>query len=259
MYDRLRADLPEHVIFRDIDGLVIGKAFPEQLEEKLRSCEVVFVVIGREWLSAANELGGRRLDEPQDFVRLEVEKALGSGLPVVPVLVSNATMPNADQLPESLQALSFRHGLRVRPDPDFHRDMDRLLAQYRTLLATSQAGEAARLPEAEGARHATPAEADDGANAEAEADSVVGNTKLSRADHIDLLLFIGGIVLAIVFAWLGPDWLAFNCLLFSFLYMMSHVLAYIVAGRRLDWWQTLTAAVLGVGAVRLVMVFFRFV
>jgi hypothetical protein len=60
-------------------------------------------------------------------VRLEVEAALQRKIPVIPLLIGSAAMPDAEQLPPSLRDLSFRNGRQIRPDPDFHRDMDRLL------------------------------------------------------------------------------------------------------------------------------------
>src|SRR5204862_7443754 len=81
--------------------------------------------------------GQRRLDDPADFVRREVERALTAGIPVVPVLVSQATMPGESDLPGSLRPLAMRHGVSVRPDPDFHRDMDRLVDQIAALLSAA--------------------------------------------------------------------------------------------------------------------------
>lgn len=71
--------------------------------------------------------GTRRLDNPADFVRIEVQSALDKGIPVIPVLVQQAKMPTEVELPEVLKALAYHNGISVRPDPDFHRDMDRLI------------------------------------------------------------------------------------------------------------------------------------
>ncbi len=68
-----------------------------------------------------------RLEDPGDSVRIEIESALKRQIPVIPVLVSGASIPSADRLPASVQDLSYRNGIEVRPDPDFHRDMDRLI------------------------------------------------------------------------------------------------------------------------------------
>lgn len=75
--------------------------------------------------------GKSRLADPADFVRLEIEAALKRQIPVIPVLVEGASIPPVDRLPTSLQGLSYRNGIVVRPDPDFHRDMDRLIEHLR--------------------------------------------------------------------------------------------------------------------------------
>ncbi len=86
------------------------------------------MVVGRTWLEAKDEGGRRRLDSTQDFVRIEIESALKRKIPVIPVLVGGASMPGPEQLPPSLEPLAYRNGAQVRSDPDFHRNMDRLIA-----------------------------------------------------------------------------------------------------------------------------------
>ena len=71
--------------------------------------------------------GGRRLDDPADFVRLEIEAALKRDIPVIPVLVDNVSPPKADQLPESLGSLAYRQAIPIRPPPDFQHDVERLI------------------------------------------------------------------------------------------------------------------------------------
>jgi hypothetical protein len=85
------------------------------------------VVIGRQWLNSVSESGLRRLDEPRDFVRVEIEAALQREIPLIPLLVQGATVPSENDLPSSLQDLSYRNAISIRPDPDFHYDVDRLI------------------------------------------------------------------------------------------------------------------------------------
>ncbi|HEX2992460.1 MAG TPA: hypothetical protein VHO49_17375, partial [Anaerolineales bacterium] len=73
----------------------------------------------------------KRLDDPEDFVRIEIESALRRDIPVIPLLVRGAQMPADEDLPPGLQSLVYRNGIPIRPDPDFHRDMDRLVAALR--------------------------------------------------------------------------------------------------------------------------------
>lgn len=134
IYDRLITQFPTDRVFRDLDSLQIGKPFPQALDEAVAEASVALIIIGPTWASISDAEGIRRLDNPSDFVRLEVEKALSAGFPVVPVMVSNASMPKVGELPESLRPLVFRHGVSIRPDPDFHNDMDRLIGKLSALL-----------------------------------------------------------------------------------------------------------------------------
>ena len=87
---------------------------------------VLLVIIGISWLKISDENGNRRLDDPDDFVRIEIESGLERNIPVIPILVGGAEVPRAQDLPISLQSLVFRNAISVRHDPDFHSDMKRL-------------------------------------------------------------------------------------------------------------------------------------
>jgi hypothetical protein len=134
IYDRLVAKFPKNQVFRDVDNMPLGITFPVHLKKVLGKCDVVLVIIGRDWLAATDAQGYRRLDDPSDFVRVEVEVALRANVPVIPVLVSNASMPQAADLPSSIRPLVMRHGMSVRPDPDFGHDMDRLIRGIEQVL-----------------------------------------------------------------------------------------------------------------------------
>jgi len=84
------------------------------------------------------ETGRRRLDDPRDFVRIEVEAALQRDIPVIPLLVQGAVMPSEEKLPTSLQSLTYRNGIPIRADPDFHRDVDRLIQALDAYLKQPQ-------------------------------------------------------------------------------------------------------------------------
>jgi hypothetical protein len=116
----------EHV-FKDVDSIPLGSDFRQILTERVAASDVFLTVIGDAWLSIIGKNGIRRIDDPGDFVRIEIEAALSCKIPVIPVLVGSSSVPQAEQLPRSLRELSFRNGLPVRPDPDFHNDMDRLI------------------------------------------------------------------------------------------------------------------------------------
>ena len=134
IYDRLVQRFEKEQIFKDVDSIPLGVDFREHLGRVVGQCDVLLAVVGNEWL-AADSSGRRRIDDAKDFVRIEIESALERKIPVIPVLVRGATMPSETDLPASLLPLSYRHGIAVRPDPDFHRDMDRLIAGLEGHLA----------------------------------------------------------------------------------------------------------------------------
>jgi TIR domain len=125
LYDRLAAHFPQK-IFMDIDNLEPGVDFVEAIEASVSSCDVLVAVIGKHWLNASDEEGKRRLDNPQDWVALEIGTALKRGIRVIPVLVENAVMPREGQLPEQLKTLVRRQALTVSNDR-FGTDSERLI------------------------------------------------------------------------------------------------------------------------------------
>jgi hypothetical protein len=112
-------------VFRDVDDINPGEDFVQRLETALADCAVLLAVIGRKWTTATDSRGQRRLDDPQDYVRLEIATALQRGLRVVPVLVDGVAMPSAPDLPDSLAALSRRQGSTLT-DGSWDDDVARL-------------------------------------------------------------------------------------------------------------------------------------
>ncbi len=135
IYDRLVKDFAPDAVFMDVDSIPYGVDFRTYLDEQVSQCEVFLAVIGRDWLRGKERKGRSRLEDPGDFVRIEIESALKRRIPVIPVLVGGASVPPAQQLPASIQDLPYRHAVVIRPNPDFHRDMDRLVDYPRTQLA----------------------------------------------------------------------------------------------------------------------------
>lgn len=103
---RLMTRLGKRNVFLDVDSIAGGELFPQRLEQALRASDLVLVLIGPRWLTIRDERGMRRLEQPGDFVRREVEGALLSGKPVVPLLLDGAAMPAAGELPPGLQRLA---------------------------------------------------------------------------------------------------------------------------------------------------------
>ena len=125
LYDRLAVKLGQNSVFYDIGSLAAGEDFVAAINERLRICNVVLVIIGPNWLTARAPDGTRRLDQSDDHVRREIELALERGVRLIPVLVGGAGMPTARDLPPSIAGLSSRNALQVS-DFDFDHGVDKL-------------------------------------------------------------------------------------------------------------------------------------
>src|ERR1700726_697180 len=137
LYDNLHNRFPQNEIFMDVDSLKPGIDFVQTIEERVGACDVLVAVIGKHWLSAADEEGRRRLDNPEDYVRLEVGTALKRGVRVIPALVEGASMPQPSQLPEDLKPLARRNALNVSHDR-FRADSERLIDSVEEVLEASR-------------------------------------------------------------------------------------------------------------------------
>ena len=124
LYDRLSRHFGAEHVFKDVDSVPLGVDFRRFVGDQVGRCDVLLAIIGPGWVGARNAQG-RRLDDPRDLVRIELASALKRDLPVVPILVGNASLPEEEALPGELRPLSYRNGTPLRPDPDFHSDVDR--------------------------------------------------------------------------------------------------------------------------------------
>src|SRR5262245_5063873 len=113
LFDQLEAVFPRDQLFMDVDNIPPGRDFVRVLEEQVAQCDVLLAVIGRGWLDARDHEGVRRLDKPDDFVRIEIASALREDKLVIPVLVQDARMPRPDELPEAIKPLARRHAVRL--------------------------------------------------------------------------------------------------------------------------------------------------
>jgi len=126
LYERLSQHFgPEHV-FKDIDTIPFGEDFVEHLEQAVGSCDVLIAVIGKQWLNATNDKHQRRLDDPKDYVRLEIQMALKRKIRVIPCLVGGATMPTQELLPKPLETLHRRRAFQIS-DTRFDSDLESLI------------------------------------------------------------------------------------------------------------------------------------
>ncbi|MGE0294105.1 MAG: toll/interleukin-1 receptor domain-containing protein [Hyphomonadaceae bacterium] len=137
IFDALEARFGRARVFKDVDNIPVGADFGQYIKGILPRCRVALILIGPHWADAKDGSGRPRLEDPSDWVRIEVETALATPkLQVVPVLLNGAQMPRAEQLPASLQPLLTLNAAVIRRDPDFRDDIDRLGAALRASLRT---------------------------------------------------------------------------------------------------------------------------
>lgn len=143
--DRLGMHFGDHAIFRDVDSIPAGMDFVRKVEETIRAARVLVAIIGPQWAEATDRQGRRRLDQADDPVRFELETALGLELPLVPVLVKQARMPEREELPASLAALHAINAVIIPPEPYFAEGVKRLAAAIEALITPAAASAPARV------------------------------------------------------------------------------------------------------------------
>ncbi|MGZ8846536.1 MAG: SUMF1/EgtB/PvdO family nonheme iron enzyme [Pyrinomonadaceae bacterium] len=126
LFDNLASRFGKDRIFMDFDKLEGGEDFETAIEQAVGSCEILLAIIGRHWLTVS-EGASRKLENPKDFVRLEIVKALDRNIRVIPVLVQGAAMPKPEDLPDDLVKLTRRHALRLDDGKSWHDDVDELI------------------------------------------------------------------------------------------------------------------------------------
>lgn len=154
----LKRDLPDRPVFHDIASIEIGEDFGIAIERALGHCAVLLVVIGPRWLDAQHPHGGRRIDDEDDWVRIEILTGLQGNLRVVPVLVGSAAMPGGNQLPDALKLLVRRNAHEIT-DKRWDFDVGELVKALRRIPAHGvEKGSATPPSQAAHAGIVTPAE-----------------------------------------------------------------------------------------------------
>jgi hypothetical protein len=113
LFDDLTLHFSHQSVFMDVMALEPGRDFRKAIDQSVAACSVLLAIIGQHWLEARDALGHRRLDDPNDFVRIELASALRRDIPVVPVLVRGAKMPHVDELPDDLKDLAYRNAVEL--------------------------------------------------------------------------------------------------------------------------------------------------
>jgi hypothetical protein len=150
IFDRLVARYGKQSVFMDIDNIPIGTDFRTHIQAELRKTDVLIVVIGSRWLGT-DAAGAVRMSQESDPVRAEVEAAVARDLPMIPVLVDGAKMPDAAALPASFGKFAFLNAAEVATGRDFHPHLDRLIAAIdKTFPGGAAAGRPPVAPQASG-------------------------------------------------------------------------------------------------------------
>src|ERR1035441_3955762 len=113
LFDDLTSHFSDKSVFMDVAAIEPGRDFRKAIDQSVANCDALLAIIGLEWLEAKDATGGRRLDDPNDFVRIELASALRRDIPVVPILVRGAKMPRAEQLPDDLKELAYRNAVEL--------------------------------------------------------------------------------------------------------------------------------------------------
>jgi hypothetical protein len=126
LYDRLQAEFGKGNVFMDFDSIPYGVDFREHIKQMIDGSKVLVALIGPGWFGKRRQRP-RRIDDPGDFVRLEIAYALQRGIPIIPVLINETLMPKASELPSDIEALVFRNAVSLDVGIDFHHHADRLV------------------------------------------------------------------------------------------------------------------------------------
>lgn len=149
IYDRLKAAFGAENVFKDSYNIKPGMDFRGAIREAVGGCDVLLVLIGPDWLNVTVGDGTRRLDVPDDWLRLEIETGLQRDrAQVIPVLVGGASIPSADALPLAIRELAFKNAVTLHDDPYFDRDIEALIGSLRARDEQDAAPPSAPLPPA---------------------------------------------------------------------------------------------------------------
>ena len=127
--DALEKRLGKDTVFRDVEDIEPGEDFVKALERNLQNARVFLVIMGKDWLTVKDSQGRRRLENPNDYVRIEIESALRLDGLIIPVLVEGAVMPKPEELPPSIAAMANRQAIEMT-DSRWDEDIERLIETF---------------------------------------------------------------------------------------------------------------------------------
>jgi hypothetical protein len=124
-------------VFMDVDDVPYGVDFVDHIENVLGSCAVMVVMIGPSWTTITDKKGRRKLDQPDDLVRGEIAAALKRKIPVIPVLVEDASMPDAEDVPDDIRGLTRRNFIELT-HRRWEADVQQVLRAVEKLMGAAQ-------------------------------------------------------------------------------------------------------------------------
>ena len=136
LFDDLTRTFGENSVFMDVAGINPGIDFRKAIDDNVAGCGVLLAMIGPTWATISTSAGTRRLEDPNDFVRLEIASALSREVAVIPVLVHDAKMPHPDQLPDNLKDLAYRNSVEIT-HARWNSDVQLLIDALRQYVAAS--------------------------------------------------------------------------------------------------------------------------
>jgi hypothetical protein len=136
LYDDLVRTFGDDSVFMDVAGINPGSDFRKAIDDNVAGCGVLLAMIGPNWATIANSSGQRRLEDENDFVRLEISSALKRNVAVIPVLVHEAKMPRPEELPDNLKDLAYRNSVEIT-HTRWNSDVQLLTNALRQYVASS--------------------------------------------------------------------------------------------------------------------------
>ena len=133
LYNELQKYFSKDQIFKDFNTILPGDDFVVSIDNALRKCDVLIVIIGKDWLNMKDASGNRRLDDVDDFVRLEISTALSRNIQVIPVLFDDIPMPRPEELPENIRLLTRRQFVEI-DSKRFEDDIRKLAEAIKKVL-----------------------------------------------------------------------------------------------------------------------------
>jgi len=135
--DKLQQHFGPNSVFFDVDNIPLGVDFREYIGNAVGQCDVLLVIIGDQWMGPVDSQGKRRIDDPSDYVRIEIESALKRNIPVIPVLVEEATMPSPADLPPAIVSIAFRNAAEIRAGRDLRQHIEQLIRGLETIIKST--------------------------------------------------------------------------------------------------------------------------